>query len=71
MSEFNNIVRCAVEDFTKAFQRIHGNTPVMLEIVNGSRIDTMLCNKIVSRHAFFFHGSPERRITDHHITPRR
>ena len=67
MSEFDNIVRCAVEDFTKAFQRIHGNTPVMLEIVD----DAMLRNKIVSRHAFFLHGSPERRITDHHITPRR
>ncbi len=71
MSEFDNIVRCAVEDFTKAFQRIHGNTPVMLEIVDGSRVDAMLRNKIVSRHAFFLHGSPERRITDHHITPRR
>lgn len=56
--DFYDVVWGAMEDLTELFKRVHGNALVVLEIMDGMRIDVVFVDKGVCGNFLLFHGFP-------------
>lgn len=60
--KLQNIIRRALQHFTKFFQCINRNAFVVLQIKNRSGIDAVFCNQRICCDLFLFHRPPQRAI---------
>lgn len=63
----DHVVRSALQDITELFKSIHGDAFVVSQIIDSSRIDSMLLNESIGCNVLFFHGIPQRFIADHAV----
>ena len=63
--KFNDSFRLTVQNAAQLLQCVQRDGLIVLQIMDRSGVHAMLIDQCVSCNAFAFHGSPERRITDH------